>query len=276
MKPVYKIFLILLSMFSYSTLRAQVDSARLGKDSVMESFIDPTADFFQHGEKAASPARVSLVTKAGKTLSLAAFLKSLGPNSDHVLADLDNDGKNELLVYDFTGGPHCCDRINIFRNIAPNKYRHVANLFAGNTTITPTREFIYDFYEQFGYFFTCFTCAYPDTTDEGPVPTSNIVLKYNTGKMQGVPPEKELRSIINDNLGKLGEQPYEKLDSASSFDNGLRKEFALNLAVYYYSYGRNMIEIQKLFNKYYKFPDAKKVWAAFVQNMLSLRKQNDF
>lgn len=59
-------------------------------------------------------------------------------------------------------------------------------------------------------------------------------------------------------------------------DDGFRKEIALNLAVFYYSFGKNMLETQKLFNKYYKFPDTKKVWAAFVKNLGYIKKESDF
>jgi hypothetical protein len=85
-----------------------------------------------------------------------------------------------------------------------------------------------------------------------------------------------LRSIINDNLGKLGEQPYEKPDDELAMDKGLRKTIAMNLAVFYYSFGRSLPETQKLFNKYYKHPDAKKIWAAFTKNLLNIKKDSDF
>ena len=77
-------------------------------------------------------------------------------------------------------------------------------------------------------------------------------------------------------LARLSEQAYEKLDDDISFDNGLRKEFAINLAVYYYSFGRNMPATQALFNKYYKFPDAKKVWASFTETIKYIRQENKF
>jgi len=82
--------------------------------------------------------------------------------------------------------------------------------------------------------------------------------------------------MINDNLGKLGELPFGKLDDELAMDDGLRKEVAMNLAVFYYSFGRNLSETQKLFDKYYRYPDAKKVWAAFTKSLLYIRKDNDF
>ena len=280
---------VLVSALSLSlvlTIQAQVtegDTLLFQRDSVIELEPDPTTIFFQQGEKTKTPGKVMLVTKSRKAISLANFLKSMVADvtdfplyTDHAFADMDNDGKKELLVSNYTGGDHCCDEIYIFKNIGPNKYQHVAKLFAGNTIITKEKEFIYDFHEQFGYFFTCFACGYTDTTDGAPVEIHSITLKYNNGKMVVTPGDQELKSIINDNLGKLGEQPYEKLSDDIDQDNGLRKEIALNLVVHYYSFGRNVMETQKLFNKYYKYPDAKKVWAAFVKQMQYMKGDNDF
>lgn len=246
-------------------------------DTAVVPETDPTILFFQHGEKVIDPAKTLLVTKAGKTVSLKKFSETeLSDYADHVLADLDNDGKKELLLYDFTGGAHCCDEVYIFRNTAPGKYQHVAKLFAGNTIITTDKQFVFNFYEHFGYFFTCFACGYTDTTDEAPLEVRSIHLKYAQGKLLIVKGDQELRSAINDNLGKLGEQPYELLEDEISFDNGLRKEVALNLAVFYYSFGKSLPATKQLFDKYYKFPDARKVWAAFVKNLQEVRTNNDF
>lgn len=276
MKLIPKIFFAASLLFSFSNLKAQVDSVLYQRDSVIESETDPTVLFFQQNEKAASPAAVRLVTKTNKIVNLPAFLRNTGIYADHVLADLDKDGKKELLISNYTGGAHCCDEIYIFKNIAPNRYQQGVKFFAGNTMITKNKEFVYNFYEQFGYFFTCYACAWTDTTDEAPVQLHNIVLKYNKGKVTVVPGDKELRSTIMDNLGKLCELPYENLPDASSFDNGQRKELAINLAVFYYSFGKNIPETQKLFNKYYKYPDAKKVWTAFVKQLQYMKKDNDF
>ena len=276
MQCIRKIFSGLVLVFSFFTLPAQVDSVMYQRDSVVTPESDPTVLFFQQNEKVASPAAVKLVTKTNKIVSLAVFLGSAGIYAGHVLADLDQDGKKELLISNYTGGAHCCDEIYIFKNIAPNRYQHVAKFYAGNTSINTKNEFGYNFYEHFGYFFTCYACAYTDTTDQAPIELHNILLKYIKGKVMVVPGDKELRNSIMDNLGKLGEQPYEKPQNEFAQDNGLRKEFAMNLAVFYYSYGRNIPETQKLFTKYYKYPDAKKVWAAFLKQLQSIKKENDF
>ncbi len=267
-----KKFLLLLFVASRLTAFTQEPA-----DTSVVPETDPTILFFQQGEKVNDPAKTMLVTKARKTVSLKKFTETeLSDYADHVLADLDDDGKKELLLYDFTGGAHCCDEVYIFRNSAPGKYQHVAKLFAGNTIITADKQFVYNFYEHFGYFFTCFACAYTDTTDEAPLEVRSIHLKYTKGKLSVVKGDQELRSAINDNLGKLGEQPYEVLEDEISFDNGLRKEVALNLAVFYYSFGKSLPTTKQLFDKYYKFPDARKVWTSFVKNLQEVRTNNDF
>lgn len=275
MKADIKVVVFLFLLCCSRTVQAQTDSVKIQRDSAVTIETDPTVVFFQQNEKVTAPAKLVLITKTGKTTNLAAFLKDIGQFSDHVLADMDGDNKKELLIHNYTGGAHCCDELYFFKNTGPGKYQQTAKLFAGNTIITPEKKFEFDLYEQFGYFFTCYACSYEDTTDEAPVPVHSILLRYAKGTLQLVPPDKDLRSVINDNLAKLGEQPYQKPDE-SSFDNGLRKEIALNLAVYYYSFGKNIAETQKLFNKYYKFPDAKKVWAEFVKNLGWIKKENSF
>lgn len=282
MKITPHIFASLICLVANSTADAQVPVDTIimyQRDSAVVPETESTVLFFQENERmtAAQESKILLVTKAKKTVKLSTLMKSTNmAMAEHVLADLDDDGKKELLINNNTGGAHCCDELFIYKNIGPNKYQHVARLFAGHTVITPAKEFKFGFYENFGYFFTCFACEYSDTSDAAPIDVSRITLKYNKGKLSIVPGDAELKSIINDNLGKLGEQPYQKPDPDLDQDDGLRKEVAFNLAAYYYSFGKNIVETQKLFNKYYKFPDAKVVWTAFVKQLSYMRTQSDF
>jgi hypothetical protein len=104
----------------------------------------------------------------------------------------------------------------------------------------------------------------------------HVKLAYRGGKMVVLPGDQELRSTLYDNLAILSEQPYVELENDSSQDDGLRKEFALNLVVYHYSFGQNLAATKKLFDKYYKFPDAKKVWQEFTSTLNFIKKNNDF
>lgn len=271
--------LLLSIIFSFCFLNvfAQQDTVMYQRDSAVESGYDPLVLYFQQGEKAKDLKKVILVTKNRKTISLAAFLKDPDKMyADYVFDDLDNDGKKELLVSNFTGGAHCCDEIYIFKNVGPNKYQHAAKMYGGHTLITDQKKFVFTFYEQFGYFFTCYACGYTDTTDEAPIDIRTITLGYKSGRLIPEPGDAELKSIINDNLGKLGEQTYQPLENDGDFDEGLRKEFAMNLVVYYFSFGKNLTATQQLFYKHYKFPDAKKVWTEFVKELQYMKKDNDF
>lgn len=117
------LFLFILGM---TTVSAQEpgDSVRYQKDSAIIPETDPTVIFFQENEKltTAAFAKTVLITKAKKTIKLSAFLKTEDKMyPEHVLADLDNDCIKELVLYNFTGGAHCCDEIYIFKRIATNK-----------------------------------------------------------------------------------------------------------------------------------------------------------
>ena len=281
--------LILLVITGFIAAAQETDSVLFQRDSVVELNVDPTTIFFQNGEKAPDPGKIIVITKTGKAVTLTNLLKSMDLNSgkrvdgsvtnelvDYTFADLDNDNKKELVIFNFTGGAHCCDEIYIYKNSVPNKYQQVVKMVGGHTVITKQRKFAFSFDESFGYFFTCYACGFTDTTDKAPIPLRSILLQYNKGKISVIPGDKELRKTINDNLGKLGELPFGKLDDELAMDEGFRKEVAMNLAVFYYSFGKNMAETQKLFTKYYKYPDAKKVWSAFTKSLLYIKKENDF
>lgn len=249
------------------------------KDSAVVPETEPTVLFFQNGEKVPAHllGKTLLISKAKKTNTLARVLKNENMQFvEHALADLDNDGKKELVINGFTGGAHCCDEITIYKNAGANRFQEAVRLFAGHTIITPEFEFSYGLHENFGYFFTCYACAYSDTSDEAPLDVSRLSLKYRNGKMYVEQTDNEFKSIINDNLGKLGEQPYQAPGDDPIVDDGLRKEFAINLAAYYFTYGKNLAATQQLFNKYYKYPDAKKVWAAFTRQLTAIRSANTF
>ncbi|MBL0334905.1 MAG: hypothetical protein IPP73_06195 [Chitinophagaceae bacterium] len=238
---------------------------------------DCMSQFFQGIEKFKNPEAVKLTLKNGKIQNIPAFYRAndLGEYADLGLRDLDGDGKKEFIVFNFTGGAHCCDEIFIFKNIGPGKYQYSNHLFGGDVCIGDSNIFRYNFTEHFGYFFTCYACEYKDTAETAPLRVREISLKFSKGKLVVIPGDKELRALILDNLSKMSEEPYQVIKE-DDFDDGLRKEFAMNLAVYYYSFGRNLLETKNLFNKYYKFPDAKKVWTAFANDLAALRLQSDF
>lgn len=270
-----KLLSVFIASLILSSLQAQ-DDVLHAKDSVLEK--ECAQRYFEMAEQILSPEKIIVVTKARRTMKLPAFKKvtGMGERSMECLADLDRDGKPELLIWNYTGGAHCCDELYIFRNMGPDKYQYAAKTFSGNVCIADNQSIFFDFYEYFGYFFACYACAYTDTSETAPIPVHNIELRYRNGKLTVVPGEKDFRLVIMDNLEKLSEQPYRKPDPTTEHDNGLRKEYALNLAVYYYSFGKNMTALKRLFDKYYRFPDAGIVWIRFVQILNQIKKENDF
>lgn len=262
--------------------QVETDTVFYPRDSVIELPPDPTTIFFQEGEKIKTPDKVRLRLKNKKQQTLAAFFKELGygdPDSpqfmDHVLSDLDNDGKKELLIWNYTGGAHCCDEIWLFRPLGNSLYQYTHKLFAGNIQITAGKEFVYNFHEQMGYFFTCFACGYEDSTGRL-VPLAAVSLRYQQGKLLVQPGDTALKKIINANLSLLGSRPFQALDEEWSQDDGWRKEIALNLAVFYYSFGRNLSATCQLFLKHYRHPDAVRFWDRFREQIRYIRTQNDF
>ncbi len=247
------------------------------RDSVIEVEGNCTQDFFIASERISDPSKIFIRGKNGVTTTMRSFLvkNGIGGFSESGLADLDGDGKKELVISHFTGGAHCCDEIYLFRQTAPQRYQYVAKTFAGHTCFLEDNTMRFSFYESFGYFFTCYACSYADTSASAPLPVSSVILRYQKGKLSVVPGDAVLRSMIRDNLDKLSELPYEEMDDISQ-DNGLRKEFALNLAVFHYSFGRNLAETQRLFNTFYKFPDKKVVWKEFYRLLMNMRQKNDF
>jgi hypothetical protein len=272
-----KAVLLFLSILPVVVLHAQEDSAAGDETSILS--------FFKRSEKTTIPDKVFLVTKTGKTVTLANFLKSLeiadnftSPSPvDYGLADFDNNGKKELVVFGFTGGAHCCDEIYLFKNIGSNKFRYVTKTFAGNVYIDEDNNIMYDFYEEFGYFFTCYACEYEDSSVTQTNPIHNIELRYSGGKLVVEDGGPEMLRAIRNKLAKLSSKPFQKLNSEIDQDDGLRREFALTLAVYYYSFGkRNLTSTKFLFENYYKFPDAKNVWTAFAKQLQYVQEDNDF
>jgi hypothetical protein len=274
-----KLLFLLVFISMVPVVQAQTtDTSLFSSVNAVDGNADSSSEFFSMHEKIAASAwtKIRLVTKARKNITLNSFLndpEKLYP--DHVLADMDGDGKKELVISIFTGGAHCCDEISIFRDMGAGKYVQTARLFAGHSMITPTKEIIYTLYEPFGYFFTCYACGLSDTSDTAPIDIRAVTLVYKDNRIQVKPGDPELRSAILDNLGKLAEMPYEELDAEIPMDNGLRKEFAMNLAVYYFSFGKKLPDTKALFDRFYKFPDAAKVWTAFTKQLRALRSDSD-
>ena len=267
MQGTRKIFLLVaVSFFSFMTEAQERDTLMYQRDSAILPSIDQTVLFFQQAEKPADLSKTMVITKAGKTVSLATLIKPMW-NPDLALTDLDNDEKKELLVYQYTNEKSgvfnaANDEIGFYKNTGNKKYQYAGKLSGGHSSITSSKEFIFSLDYYFDKFLNCSNCNFSDTSDDAPIPLHTVTVKYVKGKLTVVKGDQELRSMISDNLGKLGERavPVDPGD-------GIRKEIAMNLAVYYYSFGKNLVATKTLFSKYYKQPDAKKIWIAFTKQL---------
>jgi hypothetical protein len=232
--------------------------------------------FFKSGEKITAKSKELLTLKNNKVVSIAGFLKqNQGSQNEMMLKDLDHDGKKELVIYNFTGGAHCCDQFFFFNNTAPGKYKYSAKLDGGNTCVSKD-TFEFSFTEYLGYFFTCYACGFPGEEEHpGYQYAGGVQLLYRKGKFQIIPGDEETRRRINTNLSILSKLKWDGGAGDDKFDDGRRKEVAMNLATYYFSFGKNLTDTKALFNKYYKFKDANKVWTAFAQQLNAI-KSNDF
>lgn len=265
-----------------SVLIACVCTLLKAQDSTTTT-VDTAADcynaFFASVEKIINPSAVTLILKEKHKVSLYGFLQK---NVDeevklYGLKDLDGDGKKELIIHNFSGGAHCCDEFFFFKSAGKNTYQFTNNLHAGDVCITKD-TFSYSFYEMFGYFFTCYACSLSNS-DEVPAglqPVTSVDLYYKNGKLNVRPGDEWLKKTILKNLSMLKKMKYTKVAKPGDFDDGLRKEFALNLVVYYYSYGRKIEDVKRLFDTYYRFPDAPNILKEFKSYLIDISKQNSF
>lgn len=215
-----------------------------------------------------------------KQQTLSSYLKQNVQGLDQRLGlkDLDGDGKNELVIYNFTGGAHCCDEFYFFKNIGPNRFAPAARLFAGSTCVNGT-TFLYDFAEPFGYFYTCFACELEEKKNsrgEKYERLANISLTYKAGKLQALPGDEALKEKLLRNLRYIKSLGWDGGAKGDEFDDGRRKALAQALAVYYFSFGKNLAETKKVFSAYYSFRDAATVWKDFSVLLANVQSQNSF
>jgi len=212
--------------------------------------------------------------------SMASYIKQnvSGLEQRTALQDLDGDGKAELVIYNFTGGAHCCDEFYFFKAVGANKYAPTGKLFAGNTCITGN-TFLFDFAEPFGYFYTCYACELEgkkNRSGDRYERLANISLKYKAGKLLTNQGDAALKEKLLRNLRYIKSLGWDGGIKPGEFDDGRRKALAQSLAVYYFSFGKNASELKTVFTTYYPFKDASVVWKEFSELLTNLQSQNSF
>ncbi|GAA4732774.1 hypothetical protein [Flavisolibacter ginsenosidimutans] len=233
--------------------------------------------FFAKGTRVKNTNAITVVANK-KEQTLSRFIKAnyIAMEEKMALIDVDKDGSKELVLHNFSGGAHCCDELYFFKNIGPNKYELTAKLFAGNTCVSDSL-FVFDVHEGFGYFYTCFACGLEKEDKKGQ-PTgleyvTSVDLRYRNGRIEVVQGNEALKQKINKNLQYVKKLGWDGGVKEGDFDDGRRKEVALNLAVYYFSFGQNLAATKQLFTTYYPWKDAGKIWKDFVV-LLANEKKN--
>lgn len=257
---------------------SSADSLAIAKDSIRNSdslvYEDCYEQFFKSGSDLKDTSGIMLVMKDGSQVSFNQYVS--GENASryarYTLKSVDGDTIPELVTYNYTGGAHCCDEMIVFAKDKKG-YSFRAKLYGGFACIDPaTNAFTYSLNETLGYFFGCYACGFSDSTN-GFATMREIELRYANGKfhIQRYSAENEKKLVHN--LQVLHDHGYEEIEDGM-MDNGWRKEFAMNFAVWHYNNGKNWNATKKLFDQYYTFQDAAKVWKEFVNTLKAGEKQS--
>jgi hypothetical protein len=236
---------------------------------------DCNDEFFSQTSKSIDTSALKVKLKNGHRYTWKEFVNDelMSSQVSWGLKDLDNDSLDELVVFNYTGGAHCCNELYIFKK-AGAEYIQKGKLFAGFECIDAQSNMIsYSLNESLGYFFGCYACGFTDET--GTFKTiREIELRYDHGRFVTVPYSAERENQLFQNLEVLGKHKYEDMEEGL-MDSGWRKEFAMNFAVWHYNHGKNWRATKELFDKYYKFKDAPRVWKEFRYTLREMEKDSD-
>jgi hypothetical protein len=188
------------------------------------------------------------------------------------LHDLDKDGIDELVVYNYTGGMHCCDEFFVLAPDATGTYNLQTKLFGGHSCITNNYEFTYDLYEGFGYFYSCYACLYTDTA-KGLLTPPPIHYRYQKGRFVLSGDTAATAAAAIKNLQLLKAVLPQKFKDNS--DDGGRKMFAISLATLHFLNNGNWEITRKFFDTYYVYKkDAAVVWQEFRKILSDIEGMN--
>ncbi len=217
-------------------------------------------------------AKIAVIDAQGKLFTLKEFIQEQSLDTTFLsiaIKDADNNGVPELWLRNFSGGAHCCDEWYIFPQQANGKFRQTASLIAGDVCVADS-IFTFSFGESLGYFKSCFACGYDDTTN-GFKMIRHINLRYKQGRFEVIPFLSEAEKQLLKNLQILNEEG-KRADMDKARD--IKKEFAMNLAVYYYNQRRNIRLTKELFDVYYPFNDGRMVWKEFMEYLQNIAEFN--
>ncbi|HMO33189.1 MAG TPA: hypothetical protein PKE63_07750 [Lacibacter sp.] len=218
--------------------------------------------FFRDAEKVGDSNSVYVRLPGMKRMSLRHLLQEeLLGHAQVGLRDLDGDGSREMVLFNYTGGAHCCDEFYVLTPDAQGTYLVRTKLFGGNSCINDQLEFSFDLYEGLGYFYTCYACLYTDTA-RGLMMPPPLQYRYEKGRFVQCGDSTATAAAALKNLELLQTVQMEKF--SNNLDDGVRKMFAINLATLHFLRGSNWKSTRALFDQYYVYKkDAEEVWKEF-------------
>jgi hypothetical protein len=258
---------------------ATVDSASSVNDqgdNDTVTYRDCNENFFGGLQQFSDSPGINIKLKNGKSMNWKRFKEEelMSENVRYGLKSLDNDTIPELIILNNTGGAHCCDEIYIFQKTG-DSFVQKARLFGGFICIDAASNiFTFSFNETLAYFYACYACAFQDSLSEFRT-MREIELKYDNGRLYIISHNPETEKQLLKNFSILNNHGYEEIDQGL-MDSGWRKEFAMNFAVWHYNHGKNWKETRLIFEKYYHFKDADKVWKEFYATLREAEKENSF
>jgi len=193
------------------------------------------------------------------------------------LIDLDNDNIPELVTEYFTGGAHCCDVSDIFIKLSDNTYKRVFS-YNGSIALRSKTLGLY-FYEDLGYFNTCYACGVEVKMPFNLSPEINLIFKNKS--FEFAEKSATLNEGIEENLKTLKAKGIPNMTNDDfSQDDGTRKEYALNIVSYFFNTDRNLTKTKELFYSYYNHDDKNRIWNQLEEYLnaknLSLKKSIKF
>ena len=274
----WSLALIALSGCHNTDTRSAASDATTAKDSLSTepmAYENCYQNFFKGLPTFKDSASASLQLQNGQQVSMTRFFRDefMSQNSEYGEKDLDGDGTIELILYNNTGGAHCCDEYYIFQRTGDRNFAFRSRITGSACVDASTNLFSFSFSEMLGYFFGCYACRFNDSTGAFKS-LQEIALKYNKDHLEVVPYEAGAEKQNLANLETLQKHGYEKMEDL--MDNGWRKDYAMNFAVWHYNHGKNWNSTRQLFRKYYTFPDAQKIWDEFQTTLTEAEKDNTF
>jgi hypothetical protein len=230
-----------------TTARQQADTTAAEKPAALAAIADSS--------------KLMIINRKKEKLSYGAYRNTFEPVSPSMqptftAKDIDGDSNNEIVVDYYTGGAHCCQVTTILSRTGETEMTEVLN-YTGGTIISGDTVSL-DFYEALGYFHTCYACGLEHPRAVSPM--ANFL--YKKGTFGFLPVNDQTNNAILTNLKFVKSRGIPNKDNPGDdgFDDGTRKEIAINLTAWYFNNGRNTGETRKLFDEYYSHTDGGKIW----------------